>query len=133
MKLSHKTSPAYITLISVIITGAVILAIIIFSLESGTDITRNSQDKLQTSQARALANACAEEALQKIRDDIAFTGSGNLSLASGTCAYLVTNTGGSNRSIEASSTVVNSIQKVRVLISTTTPKILVTSWKEVSD
>ncbi|MFA5163297.1 MAG: hypothetical protein WC441_02085 [Patescibacteria group bacterium] len=133
MKKLNRQAPAYITLISVIITGAVILAIIIFFLESGTGATKNSQDKLQASQARALANACAEEALQAIRDDINFTGSGSLNLGSLTCNYLVTNSGGSNRTINASSTVGSNVQKARVVISTTSPKILVTSWDEVGD
>ena len=133
MKKLNRQAPAYITLISAIITGAVILAIIIFFLESGTGATKNSQDKLRAGQARALANACAEEALQTIRDNTSFTGSGSLNLGSGTCNYLVTDSGGGNRTINASSTVGSNVQKARFVISTTSPKILVTSWDEVGD
>jgi hypothetical protein len=80
--------PGYITVISVIIIGAIVTAIAVSLLNNGIDASRNSLSRIGLAQARALADACAEEALQKIRDS-SYTGSFNLSFAAGRCDRLI--------------------------------------------
>jgi len=71
-----------ISAVGIIITLSVILL--------GLGSSRTSFSLEQSNQAKALANACAEEALWQIRDSMAFTGSGSLVLGQGTCGYAVT-------------------------------------------
>mgnify|MGYP001563863367 FL=1 len=128
--LINKSSHGFITLISVLVVGAVGVAITLSMILLGLGSSRTSFALEQSNQAKALANACAEEAMQQIRDSTPFTGSGNLTLGQGTCSYTVTNTGGQNRTITSTGTVGTIVRKSTVIINQINPSILVTSWQE---
>ena len=123
----------FITLISVLIVGVVGVAITVSLILLGLSSSRTSFAVEQSNQAKALANACAEEGLQQIRDSFIFTDSGNLSLGQGTCSYTVTDQGQQNRTIIASGVVGTITRKVRVIIDTINPTIQVVSWQELAD
>lgn len=129
----YNNRSGYITLISVLIVGAVGVAITLSIILLGVGSSRSSYAVEQSYQAKALANACAEEALQQIRDSLPFTGSGNLTLGQGACTYMVTNQGGQNRAIIASGTVGTIVRKVKIIIDKINPTIQVVSWQEVAD
>ena len=126
----HK---GFITLISVLVVGAVGVAITTSLILLGLGSSRTSFAVEQSNQAKGLANACAEEALQQIRDSTPFTGSGNLTLGQGTCSYAVTSQGAQNRTITASGAVGAIIRKVKIIIDKINPTIQVVSWQEVSN
>ena len=132
-KLSIVRSDGFITLISVLVVGAVGVAIMLSLILLGLGSSRTSFAVEQSSQAKALANACAEEALQQIRDSTPFTGTGSLTLGQGTCSYTVTSQGGSNRTVTASGTVGTIVRKLKIIINQINPTITVTSWQEISD
>ena len=132
-KYYNQPQYGYITLISVLVIGAVGLAITISLILLGLGSSRTSFALEQSNQTKALTNACAEEAMQQIRDSMSFTGNGNLSLGQGTCNYTVTSQGGQNRTITASGTVGTIVRKAKVIISKINPTITVTSWQEVAD
>ena len=113
--------------------GAVGIALTLSVILLGLGSARTSFALEQSNQAKALANACTEEALQQIRESTLFTGSGTLTLGQGTCTYTLTSQGGQNRTIDASGTVGTIIRKVKVIINQVTPLITLTSWQEVSD
>ena len=123
----------YITLISVLVVGAIGLAASLSLILLGTDSSRTSFAGEQSSQAKALADACAEEALREISESSSYTGNDSISLGQGTCAYDVTSQGGGNRTIEASGTVGSVVRKVEVLIDAVSPQINISSWQEVAD
>lgn len=123
----------YITLVSVLVVGAVGVAIATSLILLGLGSTRSSFANEQSEQAKALANACAEEGLQQIHDAASYTGTGNLTFGQGTCTYTVTSQGGQNRTIAASGSVGTIIRKVNVIINTISPAIQVVSWGEVAD
>ncbi|HLC38738.1 MAG TPA: hypothetical protein VJJ80_01240 [Patescibacteria group bacterium] len=123
----------YITLISVLIAGAVSLSVAISLILLGLGSSRTSFSKEQSGQAKSLANACAEEGLQKIRDATSYEGSGSLILGPGTCNYTVTIQSGQNRTVTATGTVKSVIKKVRVTLDTISPQIHLTSWLEVAN
>ncbi len=110
--------------------GAVGTAIALSLILLGNGSSRTSFALQQSAQAKGLANACAEEALEQIRGSTSFTGSGNLTLGQGTCSYTVTNTGGTNRTVTASGTVGTIIRKVSISITAIDPLIVVSSWQE---
>ncbi len=129
----HSDRDGYIALITVLVTGAVGVAIAVSLLLLGLGFGRTSFALEQSNQAKALANACAEEALQQIRSLTPFTGTGSLTLGQGTCVYTVTSQGGQNRTITASGTVGTIVRKVKVIIDKITPTVNVTSWQELAD
>lgn len=129
----NERQKGFITLISVLVVGAVGVAIALSLLLLGIGSSRTSLAIEQSSQAKALANACAEEALQQIRDSTPFTGSGNLTLGQGICVYTVTSQGAQNRTINVSGMVGTIIRKVKVVINKINPIITITSWQEVGD
>lgn len=123
----------YITLLStlflVAIGGVVAGSLILL----GLGFSKTSFALEQSNQAKALANACSEEALEKIQESNPFSGSATLSLDGGTCIYTVTKLTGQNRTITSSGTVGTIIRKVSISIDKINPNINITSWQEVAD
>lgn len=122
----------YIALVSVLVTGAVGTVLAVALILLGLSSSRSSLSDQQAYQARGLANACAEEGLQQIRDVNSFTGSGGLSIGQGTCTYTVTDLGGENREIESVGTVNQVVRKVDIFLNQINPNIGITSWTEVA-
>ncbi len=129
----NKKQTGYITLLSVLIVGAVGVSITASLLLLGLGSSRTSFAKEESAYAKTLANACAEEALQQIRDNISFTGTNNIAFALGDCTYTVTNTGGESRTIATSSTVGTIVSKLNITIDDINPRINILSWQEVAD
>lgn len=121
----------YVTLIAVLIIGAAAVAISLTLLMTGVDSQRTGLSGQQSKQARALAVACAQEALQQIHDSAAFSGSNNLAMGSGNCSYTVTSTGANTRTIAVSGTVGSVVKKIQVYVTISSSSISITSWQEV--
>ena len=123
----------FITLISVLVVGAVGMAITVSLLLLGLGNSRTGFAVQQSYQAKALASACAEEGLEKIRGTSSYTGTGTLSLGQGSCAYTVTSQGGQNRTITATGTVGTVIRKTKAIVSGIGLLITLSSWQEMGD
>ncbi len=128
-----KLESGYVALMAVLIIGATSLAVALTLLSTGTDSQRAALTTQQSIQARALADACGEEALQQIYTSASFTGTSNLSQGQGSCSYTVTNAGGSNRTIDASGTVSGVVRKIKVYVTITSSSISISSWQEIAD
>ncbi len=87
----------------------------------------------QAYQAKGLARACADLGLLQIHNNITYVGSGNLTLSAGTCTYIVTSSGGSNRKVVSSGVVSLVTKKIEITINALSPKIVISSWQDVSD
>jgi len=127
----YSNKNGYVALLSVIVVGAIAVTVAVTLLLAGIGWSQTSFDLERSNQAKALVNACAEEALQQIRNSTPFTGYGSLSLGQGTCGYVVTSGGGQNRTVNASSTVGVINRKVQITITAITPLIIVSAWQEV--
>lgn len=125
-----RPQTGYIALLAVLIVGSAGLAIATAMLLTATDSQRSTLVSQQSAQARSLATACGEEALEQIHDNTAFTGTNNMSLGQGTCTYTVTNTGGSNRTITASGTVGTVVGKVQITLTIGATSITINTWQE---
>lgn len=123
----------YIALISVLIIGAASLAIALALLTAGTDSQKSSLAFQQSIQARNLATACAEEALQVIQSSTSTVGTNGLTLGQGSCSYTITSTGSSTRVIDTSGTVNGVVRKSKVYVTIGGSSLSITSWQEVSD
>lgn len=126
-----RNARGYITLMSVLVLGAVGVALTISLILLGLGASRTGFAVEQSNQAKAIVNACSEEGLMRIRESTSFTGSGNLTLGSGNCVYTVTSQGGQNRTVSSTGTVGTLVRKVRILVTAITPAITLASWQEV--
>jgi hypothetical protein len=136
----------FLTLISALIVTAIGLSISVSLILLGLGVSRTSFVTEQSYQANALANACAEQALQQIHDSMVMpdpipdpvpvlipaTGTGNLTLGQGTCSYTISDIGGNARKITAGGTIRSVIRKIQITISAVNP-ITVSSFQEVAD
>lgn len=123
----------YVALISVLIVGAIGVVVVTGVILSGLAWSRTSFVQEQSFQAKALADACVEEALQQIKDSIPFAGNGTITLGQGGCAYTVTSNGAQNRSVVSTGTVGTVVRRVGVTLDKIAPSINITSWQEVAD
>ena len=127
-----KKQNGYIALLTVLIIGAAATAISVTVLLLGADSQRSALVSQQSKQARFLAIACANEALQVIHDTTSYTGTGNLTLGQGSCTYTVASTGASTRTITTTGTVEGVIRKIQASVTVTSSNISVSSWQEIS-
>ena len=126
-----RGSEGFITLISVVVAGAVGLGIALSILLTSSVFSKNMIVLQQSAQAAAMADACTEEALLQVRSNAAFTGSGALALDSGSCTYLVAGAG-SSRTVSATGTVSTVVRKTSVTIPNTSYfSATSTSWQEI--
>lgn len=82
------------------------------------------------SKARALALACSENALQEIRNNTSISGTYSLTFPSGSCTYVITNSGPTNITIVSTGVLDNNTKIINISIDQTDPQIRVSSWKE---
>src|SRR3989338_257102 len=127
----RDNSSGFITLLSVLVIGAVATAVATSLIFLGLGSARTSFAAQQSGQARALATACAEEALERIRESSSFSGNGELNNADGICSYAVTSQGGANRAIFTTGTVAAFWRKTRITIDRINPTINIASWQEI--
>lgn len=132
MKIEPR-SRGYITLISTLVVGAVGLSVVTATILLGLGSARNSFALQQSAAAKSLANACVEEALEEIRLDVAYTGTGGLTLSTGVCTHAVSNTGGTSRMIYGTGQAGEFIRKTKVTITDYDPVIVISSWQDVTD
>lgn len=128
-----KKEAGYITLLSMLFLVAIGGVIAGSLILLGLGFSKTSFALYQSNEAKALANACAEEALQKIQESTPFSGSSTITLGDGTCTYTVTKLTGQNRTITTSGTVGTIIRKASISIDQLSPNINITSWQEVAD
>jgi type II secretory pathway component PulK len=127
-----RRQAGYVALLTVLVVGAAATAIALVLLTSGVNSQRSTLIEQQSKQSRGLAVACAEEALQLIHDNIAFSGTNTLTLGQGTCIYTVSVTAATTRSVVVSGTVGNVVKKIQLSVTIGTSSISITSWQEVS-
>ena len=128
----RSAESGYVALLAVLIVGAIATATGIVLLLTSADSQRSVLVSQQSKQARSLAVACSQEALQLMYENTSYTGSGNLTLGQGSCTYTVTNTGGSTRSVAATGTVNNTSRKIQLNVTIGSLNISITSWQDVS-
>lgn len=128
-----KQVNGYVMLVSVLVVGAIGVAVSVSLLLLGLSASRTSFSLEQSNQAKSLANACAEKALQQIRDLTSFSGTDVLNLGQGSCTYTVTAGSEENRTIEAYGSIDTILRRVKITIDQINPIVNIVSWQEVSE
>lgn len=129
-----KKQTGFVTLLSVLILSAVAIAVTVSILLLGLGVSRTSFAVIQSVQARSLANACAEEGLQRLRESVYYAGDETKTFPTGTCTIqAISGTGNNNRTLQTIATVGTVQRKVKIIISKIHPAPVITSWQEVAD
>lgn len=126
-------SQGIVMVVAVLIVSAIGAAIGAALLLMGLSESQTGFIHQQSYQSKDLADACIEDALQQIHDNVSFTGMRTLTFGQGTCSSTVVTAGGQARIVTASATVGSVIRKVKVALDKITPAIHITSWQEVAD
>ena len=122
----------FVTMFSVLIFGAVALAISSSVLLLGLGASKTSFIIEQSAKAKSLANLCAEASLQEIRNSTSFTGINTINIGLDFCTYTVVDDGGENRTLSINSSVDTIVRKILITIDQINPSINIKSWQEVS-
>lgn len=113
---------------------AIGISIAVSGMLLGVGFSRNALVIEQSNQAKALANACSEKALESLRENVNYAGNETVNLGQGSCQiFAVLGSGNTNRTVEASGTVNSITRKVQVDIAVVSPQIQLTDWQEVVD
>ncbi len=121
----------FAALLGVLVLGAVAATMASALAFAGTRSLQASLALRQSYEAKGIARACADVALRQIHDNLAYAGSGGVTLGAGSCTYTVVNSGGSVRTISVTATVSNVTKKLLVATSALSPTIVISSWREV--
>lgn len=123
----------FVSLLTVSIAGfaatAIGLAIILTSLSSA----QSSYTTITGNKAKAMANLCAEKALNEISLNSSYAGNETITVDSESCEILPIEGTAPNLRIKTESTVDNTTRRVEIDISQVSPQISISSWKEVGE
>jgi len=129
-----KHQQAYIALITIIIISAVTLLIAASTSLFGISETDMGLIEDQSTQSYYLANACVEYALERLKNNINYTGNETLDIDDGSCyVYLPEGSGNENRTVRVTGTLANKTRKLKIIIEEINPSIIISSWQEVSE
>ncbi len=128
-----KKERGFTLLLSVLILGAVMITVAATLVQLGVNAGLSGGTSQQRSRASALAQACAEHALELLRTEPAYQGNEQLTYASGSCRILtVSGLGTSDRTVCSEGTSGSTVQRLEIVISELIPQTRITSWNEVS-
>lgn len=116
------------TLLVVIILGTLATSLIIYITTTSFWAVRGSIDNKHSVQAQQTADACAELALEAIRESKSCAVSGNASIGDSSCTY--NSSGSLNCTINVISNNVSSTRKLQIITSGFNP-VTITSWHNV--
>lgn len=123
----------YIALISVLIAGALMLLVGVGSSLRGVDTLNAVSGEESSLRASALADACAEEALMRLKGDVAYAGNETIIVGGGeTCRVLsLSGVGNTDRILLTQGVVNNYVRNVRVDIAQVNPSLTIRTWSTV--
>lgn len=126
-----RTKKGYVTLISVIILGAISILVLTSTIAVDTESIYATQTLEESKQAKAFADSCAERGIDMLKQNNTYEGE-SFSFTNGTCTTgSISGSGNTGRSFTATGTYKNTTRKVTVNITTVNPTTVIGSWQEV--
>lgn len=116
----------------VVILGSISLGLVLWLATGSMWALHSAVDGKDSNQAKVLTDACAEVALETMRENTSYTGSGNQTIGGNSCSYTVSSDGGDNRTVQVTGTVGTIVRKLLITTTAFNP-LLVSSWQEVAD
>lgn len=126
----HRSDKGVITLLSVLIVGIVGLSIGALLMLLSLSESRSAAALQNSLQARGLADACAEHALNKLRISSSYAGNETLSFNNGTCTIQALTGSGSVKTIRTIGVSGDATRKDEIITSSIQPQVQLTSWQE---
>ncbi|MEO6729460.1 MAG: hypothetical protein ABIM99_06080 [Candidatus Dojkabacteria bacterium] len=132
MAVKKNNKKAYVTLISVIILGAISILVLTTTIAIDTESIFATDVMDQGKQAKAFADTCAERAIDSLKQNNTYTGTETVNFTSGSCTLgAVSGSGNSNRVFLSTGIFKNATRKVSVTVTTVNPTTVIGSWQEV--
>lgn len=128
---NHNNQQGVIVLLTVVIVCAITTAIAVSLLLLGIGSAKTSFTLVQSQQAKSLANACAELALNGLRLSETYTWPGVQTIGAGTCTASLSGSGDSGRGVTASGIVGTVVRRVTITGLNLATQAVVTQWAEV--
>jgi hypothetical protein len=125
-----KNNGGYIALVSVLISGALLLLIGVGSALRGVDALNEAAALESSFRAESAADSCAEEAILKLKANFGYAGN-ELIIVEGntTCSILaIGGSGNTDRTIDTKAGDGQYIRNVHVDIASLTPLLQIRSW-----
>lgn len=127
-------SPGFIALISVLIMSALALLLGIGVLTRAFEESSIQDAQWYAARAEAAATYCAEAALMKLKSSQTYAGNETLIMNGDTCRIrAVGGSGNSNRTIQATSTVMGANRNIAITVQQIDPVLQVSSWQDVAN
>lgn len=131
---NNKKQKGYAVLYIVILVGSAVLAIVVYYSWLASFSLRNEFQMRNSKQARYLADTCGEVALEIIRENESFSGSGNIaSIFGGSCEYQVNIIDSQYGEVNATGNFKDAERKVKISIDKSGSALKATSWRDVAD
>lgn len=129
----YRSRGGYIALISVLIAGALMLLIGVGSSLRGIDTLNAVSGEESSLRALLLGDACAEEALMRLKGDLAYSGNETIIVGGGeTCRiFSLSGVGNVDRLVTTQGIVNNYVRNVRVDIAQVNPSLTIRTWTTV--
>ncbi len=129
----RESQSGYVLLLSVVIIGVVASSIAATILLLGIGTQRTSLAVQEGQAARHLADSCAQEVIERLIQNTAYTGSETLTFNGESCAVgPVTGSGDANRVIHVTGVSGDATARVAVTVTTVGPPVVIGSWQEVA-
>lgn len=133
-KNTTSSQKAYIALISIMIIGAIALSIAVSSAILAVGQGRNGLLAQNLTEAKNLANACAEKALMDLKENENYIGNQTVNLNGALCQINpVESPGGTVKIVKVSSQVNQVTKKIKISVSQINPLMTFDSWQEVDN
>jgi hypothetical protein len=124
----------YVLLLSVLVVGAIGATVAVSLLVLGVISSKTTLAAQQSVQARALADTCAHEAIERLSRDDTYPAGDTITLSTGTCTVdALDGTGTTNRTVQTTGEVGTVTRRVEVTIGDLDFPMVVDSWEEVGD
>ncbi len=130
----HILRGGYVFLITVLIIGAISIAVASSMLLLATTAARTALVHQQSTQALAYADTCAERALRELRSDGSYAGSETVTFGDDNCRILsITGSGNENRGVCTEGKSGSVTRRLEIVIDEIIPLVIINSWKEVGN
>lgn len=131
---NYRNNKGFVTLVAVLVIGVVGLTVAVALLLLGLGFSRTSYDLKQSGDARSFADACADEALNRLRLDINYGGGETISFEGGDCDILpIIDSGTETPTIQVEGRAGNMHRRIEIELLQVQPRIVTGSWREIAE
>lgn len=129
----YPSGGGYIALVAVLIASGVMLIAALGASRTGIESTNEATAEEAASYARFLADACAEEAILRLRANLSYAGNESVVVNMGdSCAIRdISGFGATNRVIHTNAAVLGYVRHIELTVATVTPVLVVSTWNVV--